>query len=102
MIRGVIFDHDGTLVDSEGLHYAMWDDLLQQWGVQLSEKEYRTQLAGVPTRGNVDYLLRHYSQIPLSAEELFARREQVAVDVFCQQTCDLIRSEERRVGKEGG
>ena len=90
MIRGVIFDHDGTLVDSERHHYLLWATLLRDKGIEFAEEEYRTRLAGVPTRTNVDYLLHHYPAIELTAEELFARREQLASETFAQQICEMI------------
>lgn len=98
MIRGVIFDHDGTLVDSERHHYLLWATLLQEWDIAFPEEEYRTRLAGVPTRTNVDYLLKHYPAIGLTAEELFARREQLASETFAQQVCEMIEGARDLVG----
>lgn len=39
-IRAVIFDCDGTLVDSEHAHYAGWKHALQKYGHDLSPTEY--------------------------------------------------------------
>lgn len=33
MIKGLIFDMDGTLVDSEGLHFAAWRETLSAYGI---------------------------------------------------------------------
>ena len=41
-IRAIIFDCDGTLVDSEDAHYAGWRDALQNQGHDLSVEEYRS------------------------------------------------------------
>ncbi|MEM9482067.1 MAG: HAD family hydrolase [Cyanobacteria bacterium P01_F01_bin.116] len=35
-IKAILFDHDGTLVDSEMAHYAMWKDILYGHNVNLS------------------------------------------------------------------
>lgn len=90
MIRGIIFDHDGTLVDSERHHYLLWATILREWGIEFAEEEYRTRLAGVPTRTNVDYLLEQYPALDLTAEALFARREQLASETFSEQVCEMI------------
>jgi HAD superfamily hydrolase (TIGR01509 family) len=58
-IRAVLFDHDGTLVDSEPAHFRMWQEVLAPYGVALSEKQYRDNYAGVPTAANaVDMVSR--------------------------------------------
>ena len=58
-IKAVLFDHDGTLVDSEPTHFRMWQEVLTPYGVALSEKQYRDNYAGVPTAANaVDMVSR--------------------------------------------
>jgi HAD superfamily hydrolase (TIGR01509 family) len=58
-IRAVLFDHDGTLVDSEPTHFLMWQEVLASYGVTLSEKQYKDYYAGVPTAANaVDMVSR--------------------------------------------
>ena len=58
-IRAVLFDHDGTLVDSEPIHLALWNTVLERHGVKLTEAQYRSRYAGVPTSANaVDLVAR--------------------------------------------
>lgn len=40
MIKGILWDNDGVLVDSEHLFYAVNRDLLQEHGVALSEDDF--------------------------------------------------------------
>ena len=39
-IKAVIFDCDGTLVDSEGSHFLAWRQAVQKWGGDLTSDEY--------------------------------------------------------------
>ncbi|WP_339897492.1 HAD family phosphatase [uncultured Gilvimarinus sp.] len=89
MLQGVIFDHDGTLVDSERKHYLLWVQLLAEYGCDFPEDEYKAHLAGVPTHFNAEYLVAHYP-LPLSAEELFAKRELLTLGAFGKDACPLI------------
>ncbi|MGD0074642.1 MAG: HAD family phosphatase [Candidatus Binataceae bacterium] len=46
MIRAIIFDLDGTLADSEPLHFAAFAELLAAEGIALSREEYFEHLIG--------------------------------------------------------
>lgn len=57
MIKAIIFDCDGVLVDSEHSHYLAWKHSLNNQGYDLSVKEY-CSFAGNPT----DAILKHLAQ----------------------------------------
>lgn len=40
MLNGILFDADGTLFDTEGMHFQAWADVLKKYGASLSRKEY--------------------------------------------------------------
>jgi beta-phosphoglucomutase len=46
VIRSIIFDLDGTLADTEPLHYAAFREVLLPCGVALDRDEYFTRLIG--------------------------------------------------------
>jgi len=46
MIRTILFDLDGTLAETEPLHYAAFTEILRPEGVELSREEYFTRLIG--------------------------------------------------------
>jgi len=46
MIRAIIFDLDGTLADTEPLHFAAFAELLRAEGIELTEQEYYERLIG--------------------------------------------------------
>lgn len=49
MLKAILFDHDGTTVDSERAHYEMWRDVLCAYSIALTYDEYNKHYAGVPT-----------------------------------------------------
>src|SRR3990172_583854 len=40
MLKAVIFDFDGVITDSEILHFRAFNEVLKQYGVQLTTQEY--------------------------------------------------------------
>jgi HAD superfamily hydrolase (TIGR01509 family) len=69
MFRGVIFDHDGTLVNTEQQHYRIWNQLLQEFGHRLTEEEYLREHNGVPDIGSAVRLVERF-QLPMTPEAL--------------------------------
>lgn len=54
-IKAIIFDCDGTLVDSEPAHYLSWQYAAQEFGGDLQEAEYY-QLVGKTAERNASFL----------------------------------------------
>jgi beta-phosphoglucomutase len=46
MIRAVIFDLDGTIADTETLHFAAFNEVLKDAAIEISRDEYFTRLIG--------------------------------------------------------
>jgi HAD superfamily hydrolase (TIGR01509 family) len=59
-LRAILFDHDGTLVNSEPVHFELWAKVLKQYGFALTEEHYRLYYAGVPTRANAIDLVERF------------------------------------------
>ncbi|WP_045860957.1 HAD family hydrolase [Teredinibacter purpureus] len=79
-ITAIIFDHDGTLVDSEGIHCSIWQDLLKEdHGISFSKQEYLAHHCGVPTLTNAEVIVQQYS-LNLNPEQLYEiNRKRLAV-----------------------
>lgn len=75
MIKGIIFDHDGTLVKSEHEHYKIWRSIVQEYGHDLSEEVYIASYSGVPTVQNAELLINSFG-LPLTVEALCERKKQ--------------------------
>ncbi len=47
MLRAVIFDFDGVIADSEGLHLCAFNQVLGQYGVEITTKDYYKDYLGL-------------------------------------------------------
>lgn len=81
-LRAILLDHDGTLVDSEPIHYLVWADVLRRYGFDLSEEQYRARYAGVPTLANAVDLVQRFGvaedPVALAEAKNAATREHLA------------------------
>ena len=88
----LIFDMDGTLVDSGQLHEFSWRATLDKYGIPIDGPLMRS-LAGVPTRETLEILLNRFNRsVPASVEAMNEFKEQCVRDNlhrFVQPT-DLI------------
>jgi beta-phosphoglucomutase-like phosphatase (HAD superfamily) len=53
---GVIFDLDGTLIDSESLHKGLYQKMAARIGVQLTDEEYYAEAIGMTDSETLEYL----------------------------------------------
>ncbi|RDE24424.1 HAD family phosphatase [Motiliproteus coralliicola] len=72
-LNAVLFDFDGTLVDSEPLHFRVWQQLLSTHSIEFSEQDYKQLLLGVPSHQSTRLLIDRF-QLDLSAKELQQQR----------------------------
>ncbi len=62
MIRAIIFDLDGTLADTEPLHFAAFAELLGAEGIQLTREEYFERLIGYTDRDCFAVVMREHGR----------------------------------------
>ena len=70
-VRGVLFDLDGVLADTEPLHWAAYHDVLLELGVDVGLEEYRRRF--ISRGGGPEYACETY-RLPLGPDELRARK----------------------------
>lgn len=76
----LIFDMDGTLVDSGQLHELTWTATLKKFGIPVDGPLMR-KLAGVPTRETLDILVRKFDcQVQASTNEMNEFKEKCVRD----------------------
>lgn len=88
-LKAVIFDHDGTLVDSEKLHYRIWRDVLSGLGVDFPEADYAKDYSGFPTRHNARTLVNAY-QLDIDPEALFRLKEKRINSLLARESFSLM------------
>lgn len=80
--EALIFDMDGTLVDSGQLHEQAWIATLNRYGIPIDRPLMRS-LAGVPTRGTLEILLDTFGcRLDASLDEMTHFKEQRVNDTM--------------------
>ena len=76
MIRTILFDLDGTLADTEQLHYAAFAETLRADGVELSREEYFSRLIGYNDHDCFEVVLKQRAKDASAShlEALIARK----------------------------
>jgi beta-phosphoglucomutase len=64
MIRAVIFDFNGVLIDDEPVHFALFREVLAGEGIDLTERDYHEEFLGYDDRGCFEHALRRAGESP--------------------------------------
>ncbi|SHF18643.1 HAD family hydrolase [Pedobacter caeni] len=78
-IKALLFDLDGTLIDSEYFHYECWNEILEEYNVRLTYPDWLKNYAGIPLPVNAKNLLEKYA-IDASLPEVVKRREALTLE----------------------
>jgi HAD superfamily hydrolase (TIGR01509 family) len=70
-LRAVLFDLDGTLADTERLHWQAYGHILREHGVEVGLDEYRAHW--IAADGGPEYACRTYG-LPITPDELRRRK----------------------------
>jgi HAD superfamily hydrolase (TIGR01509 family) len=72
--KAILFDHDGTLVDSEGIHHSLWRQILPEYNINLLEAEYIKYFVGVPCLPSAIALVERHA-LAVTAQKLAHQKE---------------------------
>ncbi|KIO77172.1 hypothetical protein TH53_11095 [Pedobacter lusitanus] len=87
--KALLFDLDGTLVDSEHFHYSVWNEILAESDVQLEYTDFLKNFAGVPLPGNAKRLKELY-EIASPLEILISKKEELTNQRLITSTIELM------------
>lgn len=88
-IHAVIFDHDGTLVDSEPVHLACWRAILAPHNVTLSQEDYSQNLSGMPSIYSATWLAGKFN-LDIPADALLQEKQKHLHDFLTKDRFPLI------------
>jgi HAD superfamily hydrolase (TIGR01509 family) len=88
-IKAILFDHDGTLVNSEGIHHSIWQQLLAGYGLELTDAEYKAYFVGVPSKESAVALVQRRG-IAVDAAQLLVQKETLTKAYLKQQAFPLM------------
>jgi len=60
-VKAILLDHDGTLVDSEMVHYHLWAEAIDVDTERFTPEMCSANLVGIPTLENARFLIRTFN-----------------------------------------
>ncbi len=76
IFKSILFDLDGTLVDSESVHFDSWNEVLSVFSIQLNYDHYLREYAGVSLPTNAERLIVLHN-LNSTVESLVEQRQKV-------------------------
>jgi HAD superfamily hydrolase (TIGR01509 family) len=81
MLKAILFDLDGTLANTDPLHFKIWQELLKEQGIDMDHETYKTQISGRQNPEIIQDLLPHFDateseKFAEHKEKLFRERAQ--------------------------
>lgn len=61
-IKGVIFDLDGVIVDTEGVHYKAYKKAFEHVGIELSQEDYNTKVRSQGRAKGIKNIIGHVTE----------------------------------------
>ncbi len=87
-LQAILFDFDGTLVDSECIHFQLWNKAVEPHGVVIDEPLYQKYLLGKVCTQNAEDIIRIFS-LKVSPEKLALKKERLLAEYLKTQTLPL-------------
>lgn len=84
MIRAVIFDMNGVIIDDEEYHQIAWRELCTTYGWTLTENDFQKEVFGRPEKDTISFLLRHEATEE-EVERYSSERVKIAMELFKPQ-----------------
>jgi len=86
MIKAVIFDLDGVLVEAKDWHYECLNEALRLFGCDISYKDHLTKFDGIPTKEKLK-ILNKENNFPLELQSIVYKLKQVYTQEYFSSRC---------------
>lgn len=86
MIKGIIFDMDGVLVDAKDWHYHALNSALALFGYNISHREHLTTYDGLPTREKLR-MMSDLDNFPIHLHEIVNKLKQKYTIDYVNRFC---------------
>lgn len=73
MLKALLFDLDGTMAETDSLHFQIWQDFLRDHGLDIDRRFYQAKISG---RLNPDIVAELLPQLSLTEQEDFIWRKE--------------------------
>jgi beta-phosphoglucomutase family hydrolase len=80
MVKGIIFDCDGTLADTMPLHWLAWKTVVERHGIDFAEERFYL-LGGVPSR-HILQMLREEQNLAIDPIAVAKEKEAAYLEMF--------------------
>ena len=86
MIKAVLFDMDGVLIDARNWHYEALNEALSPFGFNINEELHLSKLDGLPTKVKLNYLTDNFN-LPKSIHDLIFNLKQDLTNRLASYNC---------------
>ena len=103
IIKAILFDMDGVLVDAREWHYAALNNALEPFGCEIDLKEHLEEFDGLPTRVKLGMLTKK-NRLPAYLHDLISEQKQRYTMELVWKNCHPLFSHEilfRELKKSG-
>ncbi|MGB3536507.1 MAG: HAD family phosphatase [Microcoleaceae cyanobacterium] len=75
ILKAILFDLDGTLANTDPLHFKIWQDMLKEQGIEMDHDTYKVKISGRQNPEIIQDLLPDFS--PKESEDFAEYKEQL-------------------------
>jgi HAD superfamily hydrolase (TIGR01509 family) len=81
-LKALLYDLDGTISDTDPIHFIAWQDCLREYGIQINETIYKQEMSGST---NPRLVAKFLPQLNAAEGEAFAERKEARFRFLAQQ-----------------
>lgn len=87
VVKAVIFDMDGVIIDSEPVQMKAINQVMAQWGIQLEEKDF-IPMIGRRLADDYDYL-KHNFGVPVGIQEFMGQKNKAYQGLMINEAVEM-------------